>query len=604
MVHNPGDMKDSEAADAKLVRWLGADTDGLSAERLHDLMRRLAAYDADGVAAITGLQREGALRMLRRFGELEGQAERRVLRTSDARRLRRDILALLSARASSGLGKARLLNIAPSTDRSVLEKRFAACVAGKEVYDALKGRLEEVRAVMKGVAFADQHEGGTIGYFVARGPMVKAARSLLALAKGVPRLAAFLEGADDGAFEQVAKAIEGMEGLEIRDAQAVISDAELKVNEELEGRRQGMDADAARRVIENAVSEAALELGMDWQEEEGLREAAFANLSLPFEFDRGRVRKAVDSWRSRQEQKRVEKLERTESTLERHRKAVDAMVEKLVALDGMLAVASVMDSYSLSVPEMADDGIGFVEGRNIFLLKELLEGGSGEVKPVSYSIGRTRGGRGARNVVMLTGANSGGKTTLLTTVAAVHVMTLLGLPVPCKKAEVTPMPVYLFRRRVTKRIGSLEHALRSLIPVFADRRRKLVLMDEFEALTEPGAAGRILATIMNKAVTSSSLLLLVTHLARETLPHVKLRIRVDGIEAKGLDDRGELVVDRQPIFNHIGSSTPKLVIMKLSKVTRKKGVQSLYRELLLSFEEETEAPVQTPIGLPWVAEPE
>ena len=159
----------------------------------------------------------------------------------------------------------------------------------------------------------------------------------------------------------------------------------------------------------------------------------------------------------------------------------------------------------------------------------------------------------------------------------------------------------MFRRRVTRKIGSLEQALSSLIPVFADRHRKLVLMDEFEALTEPGAAGRILAGIMNAVATGSSFLLLVTHLARETLPHVKLPIRVDGIEAEGLDSEGELIVDRQPKFNHIGSSTPKLIIMKLSK-TAKKNDKALYGDILNSLEAESSVPVQTPLNLPWLSE--
>jgi dsDNA-specific endonuclease/ATPase MutS2 len=238
-------------------------------------------------------------------------------------------------------------------------------------------------------------------------------------------------------------------------------------------------------------------------------------------------------------------------------------------------------------------------------MKDQLEGGSrAAVQPVSYALGRTRSTKMVvtkhRNVVMLTGANSGGKTTLLTTLASIHILTLLGLPVPCERAEVAPIPIYLFRRRVTRKIGSLEQALSSLIPVFADRHRKLVLMDEFEALTEPGAAGRILAGIMNTVATGSSLLLLVTHLARETLPHVKLPIRVDGIEAEGLDKDGDLIVDRQPKFNHIGSSTPKLIIMKLSKAA-KKSDKALYGDILNSLEGESSVPVQTPLNLPWLS---
>ncbi len=51
-----------------------------------------------------------------------------------------------------------------------------------------------------------------------------------------------------------------------------------------------------------------------------------------------------------------------------------------------------------------------------------------------------------------------------------------------------------------------------------ENHENLVLIDEFEALTEPGAAGRIIATMMNKAALSNNLVLLVTHLARETCP--------------------------------------------------------------------------------------
>jgi DNA mismatch repair protein MutS2 len=225
------------------------------------------------------------------------------------------------------------------------------------------------------------------------------------------------------------------------------------------------------------------------------------------------------------------------------------------------------------------------------------------VRPVSYSLGKTQGFKvaKARNVAVLTGANSGGKTTLLTTLASVHILTLFGLPVPCEKAEVVPVPVYLFRRRVTRRIGSLEHALGSLIPVFGDRHRKLVLVDEFEALTEPGAAGRIMAAVLNEAATGSSFVLVVTHLARETLPHVRLPIRVDGIEARGLDQKGDLEVDRQPIFGHIGSSMPKLIIMKLSRSTKNRKVKALYEEILSSIKEET-LEVQAPIATPWTEE--
>jgi hypothetical protein len=82
---------------------------------------------------------------------------------------------------------------------------------------------------------------------------------------------------------------------------------------------------------------------------------------------------------------------------------------------------------------------------------------------------------------------------------------------------------------------------------------------------------------------------------------VKLPIRVDGIEAERLDRDGELIVDRQPKFNHIGSSTPKLIIMKLSKAA-KKSDRTLCGDTLNSLEAESSVPVQTPLNLPWLSE--
>ena len=58
-------------------------------------------------------------------------------------------------------------------------------------------------------------------------------------------------------------------------------------------------------------------------------------------------------------------------------------------------------------------------------------------------------------------------------------------------------------------------------------------------------------------------------------------------------------MDRQPRFDHIGSSTPKLIVLKLSKTAKDRNVKAIYDDLLASLEEETGPPVQAPIMLPW-----
>jgi DNA mismatch repair protein MutS2 len=613
-----------------LAARIGINLTVLSEEKVRDLLGRVEVADIDGLAEIAAIEKKKAHQLILVYNErTAGIQERKVLRTPDARKLARDLLLVFSEHASSRLAKNRFSLLAPATRRETIQSRLSVCPNGIDILRELEqhGKREELSKLLTEVSFDpspprkkqqssnnNRAESDTLDYFVSRRSIIGAVHSILVGFGELRTLSSFFESTDRKALEDVMKALDEHEGKQTQGAEAALSDAEILINEKLrEGGKGGrrIDEERAREVIEERVDEIVGILRMNSEEENDVRRAALEGMSIPFEFERTARRRAIDKWEARQRQERAAKLARTELLLKRYWAVVDDAVERAVSLDQMLATASVMQRYGLTIPTIGNEGDAFIGGRNLFLMKEKLEDGrkkeegEEEVKPVSYSLGTTTSvkiaGARRRNVVMLTGANSGGKTTLLTTLASIHILALLGLPVPCERAEVAPVPIYLFRRRVTRKIGSLEHALNSLIPVFADRHRKLVLMDEFEALTEPGAAGRILGGIMNTVATGSSLLLLVTHLARETLPHVRLPIRVDGIEAEGLDTEGELIVDRQPKFDHIGSSTPKLIIMKLAK-SAKKNDKALYRDILNSLESESSVPVQAPISLPWLSE--
>ncbi len=598
----------------ELATRLGINLQTLSEEKVWDLLGRVSVADIGGFAEIARTDKKKAYQLIRASNEkASGIQERKALRTPDARKLARDILSLFSDDASSKLAKNRFSLLTPALDRETIQNRLSACLTGMDILSELKqrGRQDELRKVLAEVSFdaisgkkpSSRTESDTLDYFISRRRITKVVHSILTGFDEVRTLSSFFRSTDRKVLENIMKTLEEYESKEVQGAEAVLSDAEILINEKL--RKGRVDEERARKIVEEQIEEVVSTLRMNSEEENEVRRAALEGLSIPFEFERTERRRAIEKWETRQKEERAANLAKTESFLKQHWAAVDDAVGRAISLDQILEIASVMEKYTLAIPTLGNNGIAFVNGRSLFLMKDQLEGGSRTVQPVSYALGRTISAKMIvakhRNVVMLTGANSGGKTTLLTTLASIHILTLLGLPVPCERAEVAPIPIYLFRRRVTRKIGSLEQALSSLIPVFADRHRKLVLMDEFEALTEPGAAGRILAGIMNAVATSSSLLLLVTHLARETLPHVKLPIRVDGIEAEGLDKDGELIVDRQPKFNHIGSSTPKLIIMKLSK-SAKKSDKALYGDILSSLEAEASVPVQTPLNLPWLSE--
>ncbi len=598
---------------SKLARRLDVDMQQFSEEKVKDIIERVRIGDIDGLAAVVGASKKKASRLIHKFNEdTSGIKERKVLQTSDTRRLKQDLLSLFSEEASSQITKTKILSLTPTLDREKIHERLATCQTGRNMFNELKqqGKLNEVRNILADISLKTSAEQKTFGlkasdtiqYFISRNQVIKATCTILEKCKDTQTLTSFFKDADKRDLEKIMKTLEEVEGFEVRDAEAIVSDAEVLINGQL--RKGRVDEEKARRIVEDHVIEIVSALRMNWEEETDLRKATLERLSLPFEFDRAGIKRVIERWRQRQSEEQAAKLAQIETSLKGYWDLTEQIVERTILLDQMLATASMMEKYSLTIPAIGRGGIGFLNGRNIFLLKEQFEGSNEVVQPVDYSLGKTQSISitTPRNVAMLTGANSGGKTTLLTTLATISIMTLLGLPVPCERAEVTPMPIYLFRRRMTRKIGSLEQALSSLIPIFADRQRKIVLIDEFEALTEPGAAGRIIATIMNRAATSSSLVLIVTHLARETLPHVKLPIRVDGIEATGLDETGELIVDRQPKFSHMGSSTPKFIIKKLSKATKKKRVKTLYDEVLSSLEGESRTSVQAPLNLPWISE--
>ena len=580
--------------------------DGASEARRLDLHGMISSCDVDGVSSILSTSGRESLRHIVRMLEREaGAGERKVLRTSDARRLKRELLELFAAEASSGIARNMIRLSTPSLDRKVISARQEVLEAGTRILEevARSGRLQELRDRLSHMAFdagsGEKDASDVMKFFYRRRGMIKAINELLLAFSKVESISGLFEGVDQGTLVELERVLNEAGDQRIEDAEALVSDAELEINDEFS--RGVRDRERAARVIEGRISGIASSLHLNLEEEEALRRAASAP-SIPFEFDRMAIKRFIGQWRTRREGEIASRRRDIEQKLVRHMDIVNLAIDRALMLDRAMAIASAMARYSLKIPKLAGGGIAFVDARNPVLMTEHLEGRLSSLQPISYSIGRTPSIRLAkpRNTVMLTGANSGGKTTLLNTVAAVHILTLMGLPVPAREAEVTPMPIYLFRRRMTKRIGSLEHVLRSLIPILVDRRRKLVLIDELEALTEPGAAGRITASIINRAATTSSLFLLVTHLANETLPYVRLPIRVDGIEATGLDERGELMVDRQPVFDHIGSSTPKLIVMKLSKASRDRALKAVYDDLLASLEGESGASLQSPIAFPWI----
>jgi dsDNA-specific endonuclease/ATPase MutS2 len=139
----------------------------------------------------------------------------------------------------------------------------------------------------------------------------------------------------------------------------------------------------------------------------------------------------------------------------------------------------------------------------------------------------------------------------------------MGLPVPAEEAEVSRVDAIVFHRRhASFNAGVLESTLQTIVPPLTESNRTLMLVDEFEAITEPGSAADLLYGLVRLAVDAGAIGVYVTHLADDLEP-LPERARTDGIFAQGLRDDLTLDVDYQPQFGTVGRSTPEFIVSRL-----------------------------------------
>lgn len=221
-----------------------------------------------------------------------------------------------------------------------------------------------------------------------------------------------------------------------------------------------------------------------------------------------------------------------------------------------------------AVPASTSHRLRFEGGINLRLARK------GRAEPVSYELGAEH------PVAVLTGANSGGKSSLLELCSQFVLLHHWGLPVPATLAEVPMLDeLLLFGAARAADAGAFETFLRELFPPITRPGRKLVLLDEVESMTELEAAGRILGVFLDEVARTGSLCVLVTHLPNEVLLRTRTPVRVDGIDAVGLDEQFNLIVDRQPKLNHRARSTPELILRRVHAKTTGR-VREVYGRIL------------------------
>jgi len=539
---------------------IGPKTRDLLADRL-GVEAAIEAIETADVRTLTetGLARGRATRILR---HAHGGEAMDVLATRDARDVYKQLLDTISQFAVTDDAADRIRILTPLADQDAMEGRLEDVRRARESWETLDG--DDREAVLAAFERYDGQSGDRAA--------VQTALELRNL------------GLDDGVFEplseldesQLDDAVAALTGLGSGDGVGDGADDTLDALRSQLGTVEDMAATPGE-VLETVQSGAR---GVD-----ELREALSRHLATETDIDTTRVRDAMpseatdargfvgetlralaDDLRTAVDEREREVRERFERVLAEAAADVDAAVDAVADIALSLSLARFAIEYDLTRPTFTDrQVVGVVDARNRFLLD------AGEdVQPITYAVGdhdlavpgASEPPTGDR-VTVLTGANSGGKTTLLETLCQIQLLAQMGLPVPAAQAQLGVVETIVFHRRhASFNAGVLESTLRSVIPPVTESGRTLMLVDEFEAITEPGSAADLLHGLVTLTVDRDALGVFVTHLADDLEP-LPDEARTDGIFAEGLTTDLELKVDYQPRFETVGRSTPEFIVSRL-----------------------------------------
>ncbi|WP_117591188.1 DNA mismatch repair protein [Haloprofundus halophilus] len=534
-----------------------------TSERLQETLGVAAAVEAIESADVRALTEAGipagrATRILRRAN---GDAGMATLGTRDARSVYDELLSLAGDHAVTRHAGDRIRVLTPLPERAARDARLDEIEAAREVWAELDADARD--RVLAAFAAYDE-SGGT------ERAAVETALALRDIGLDTGPFAP-LADVDEAALSEAVGALGHVDGDDVLDG----------ADEKLDRLRDQLDA--AERLESGAfdlletVREAGARNLDDFEHAVADYVAAETELSREdvlgaaaddpvdaADFVSTTLRALAADLRERVDEREETVAADLRETIEAARDDIDAAVEAVEDSAFAVSLARFAEAYDLVRPELGGDdgpfGVAAVDARHLLL--------DDDVQPVTYAVGHHTLSAEPQppadeRVTVLTGANSGGKTTLLETLCQVALLAAMGLPVPASRAQVGDFDTVVFHRRhASFNAGVLESTLKSIVPPLSGEGRTLMLVDEFEAITEPGRAADLLGGLVGLTVDRNAVGVYVTHLAEDLSP-LPAAARIDGIFAEGLTPDLKLRVDYQPRFGTIGKSTPEFIVSRL-----------------------------------------
>jgi len=281
-------------------------------------------------------------------------------------------------------------------------------------------------------------------------------------------------------------------------------------------------------------------------EESGLSENLF-NMKIPVTIDYQELEAQIKRQSANEFTDLAEKVKRKSKEL----KKIPEILKKLSA---MILVEDFCYGISFWIEEnkkypTASENFAFSRASNIFL---------SNAQPINFKLDKYN------KCSILTGANSGGKTTLLEHILQNISLFQLGLPISGEIQFPIFTEIYYFaKNKGSASKGAFETLLTQMSKI-RPGTQTLILADEIESVTEPGVAGKIISATADYFIRKNCFMVLATHLGHEIQKTLPPGARIDGIEAKGLDENFNLIVDHNPVLGRLAHSTPELIVEKMA----------------------------------------
>ncbi|MBT4257803.1 hypothetical protein HOD88_01300 [archaeon] len=275
-------------------------------------------------------------------------------------------------------------------------------------------------------------------------------------------------------------------------------------------------------------------------------------IGIPLKLDEPELERIIQRQNANEFSNLAESVKEQATELKQIPKKLFDLTNLLLFYDFLSGVNKFMKEEYI-FPEISDN-LEITNSKNLFL--EIAQ-------PISFQLSEEY------KCSILTGANSGGKTTLVEHVLQLISLSQLGLPVSGQIKMPLFEEIYYFAKNKGSNLKGAFETLLTQMSKINPGNKTLILADEIEAVTEPGVAGNIIAATADYYIKQNCFLIVATHLGHEIQKILPEKCRIDGIEATGLTENFELIVNHNPVLGRLAHSTPELIVEKMANQEQK-----------------------------------